>query len=276
MTRLALLPSPRLAHVVRYFHVERGGAGAVMIPASPFPIVTFFSSGGSLSIGAGGGLALFADATVCGPVTMPFPAVWQQGTTFVSALLYPTAFAPLFGIGPAELRNMPVPLDDILPGQQAIADAVRATKDLRGQVALIEAWLLALLARHDGRQTPFALPSSLVNLPAQDIATRCGLSVRQFERRFQASYGQTLRDARRMGRYVRALAQLMHVPPRRGVLTRIAMDAGYHDQAHMIRDFVHFTGTAPGALQGDDPLLRLYRYADESRMIVTRDVVSIQ
>jgi AraC-like DNA-binding protein len=117
----------------------------------------------------------------------------------------------------------------------------------------------------------FRLPQPWLFQPAPDIARQCGVGVRQLERKFFAAYGQSLRDSRRMARYERALGMLIADPMRRhGVLTRVAMDAGYHDQAHMVRDFVHYLGLPPGGLQTDESAgtLRLLRYDSASRAVL--------
>jgi len=268
MERLVLLPPARLAGVVRYFHVERASAGAVMVPSTPCPMLTFFISGGSL---AGG--TLYDRPFVCGPLTAPFPALWQPGTTFISAIIEPGRFSLLFDPDVAELTNAVLPLDELgLPTTQ-LEDQLRASDDPQQSVQSLSAWLLHLLASREGRTTSFVLPSELMILPTGDIATRCGLSVRQLERRFLASYGQSIRESRKMSRYVYALASLMSQAPRHGQLTRVAMDAGYHDQAHMIRDFIHYTGHAPrnllqAAAADTKGELRLLHYEDEALPII--------
>ncbi|WUR14360.1 helix-turn-helix domain-containing protein [[Empedobacter] haloabium] len=273
--RLAVMPPPVLAGIVRYFHVERDSGGAALVPASPYPMVTFFAAGGSLVPSTDGTLTLFEQPMLCGPVTVPMPVLWRQGTTFISALIEPASFARLFGVSPAALRDLPVALADVTPAAPfaALQDTLHGTDDTSVWLGVLQAWLLQLLARRPPSVPPLALPPALLALPAADIARRCGLGVRQLERRFNDTYGQSLRDMRRMARYVQALARLMQAPPRRGLLTRIAMDCGYHDQAHMIRDFVHYTGRAPRAHlrdAGTDPLHRLYRYDPAQRWIVAR------
>ena len=268
MERRVLLPPARLAGVVRYFHVERSSSGAVMVPATPCPMLTFFVRGGSLAAGT-----LYDRPFVCGPLTGPFPALWQPGTTFISAIIEPGRFSQFFAPDVAELTNAVLPLDELRLPTSQLEDQLRASDDPAQWVQAFSTWLLKLLASREGRATPFVLPSALMSLPTADIATRCGLSVRQLERRFLASYGQNIRDSRKMARYVVALASLMSQAPRHGLLTRVAMDAGYHDQAHMIRDFIHYTGHAPRNLlqaaaadtQGE---LRLLHYEGESLPII--------
>jgi AraC-like DNA-binding protein len=272
--RLALMPPPALAGIVRYFHVECDSDGPAIVPATPYPMLAVFAAGGSLAPSTGGRLALFRAPMLCGPVTAAMPVLWQQGTSFVSALIEPASFATLFGIGPAALRDTPVALADVHPGVPTgqLEEAVAGTRDIGRWVDALQSWLLQVLAGRTGRAAPFVLPHALLDQPTREIARQCGIGERQLERRFQGSYGQSIRAMRQMLRYTRALGMLMHLPPRRGLLTRVAMEAGYHDQAHMIRDFVTYTGRPPGAWYAgaDDRLHRMYRYAGPDRAIVTR------
>ncbi|UTY56242.1 AraC family transcriptional regulator [Massilia sp. erpn] len=272
---MALLPPPSLAGIVRYFHIECASAGTVLIPATPCPEITLFISGGSRPTLGG---PLFQRPMLGGPQTVPLLVNWEPGTTFICALIEPGQFGRLFDADLSELSDLPVPLDDFAPRQptRELEDALRATGDSAAWLTLFADWLLTLLVQRAERVRPsFVLPPGMLFQPTEDIARRCGLSVRQLERNMLATYGQSLRDGRKMARYVRALALILSQPPRRGLLTRIAMDCGYHDQAHMIRDFIHFTGRRPGSLLEEDDgsgLLRLFRYEDPHRQVVTGQV----
>lgn len=281
--RLALPPPPALAGLLHHFHIEYASAGRVVVPASPLAQLTFFIGGGSLlppqpgQPGQPGRQRLLNQAFVCGPMSRAMPAEWQAGTTFVSALIEPSRFSGLFGLPLNELLNMPVPLEDAIPGlpYRELQERLLATRDAGRWVALISDWLLRLAARReDALRRAFRLPAALLFSPAESIALQYGISVRQFERRFLAAYGQNLRDSRRLARYARALAMMMSCPQPlpRGQLTRIAMDAGYHDQAHMVRDFSELLGQSPGSLLAgpDSGELRLLRYDAQSRPAVVQ------
>jgi len=279
--RLAILPPAALAGVVRYFHVEHFSPGAVLVPATPCPMLTFFIRGGSRFAGADGRERLQDAPFVTGPMSQHTPAVWEPGTTFISAVIEPSQFARLFDIPLGELRDAVAPLDDAAPdwgGRTALEEGLRAGGDSAAWVALMSGWLLQRLAVREealrrGQQL-FVLPPAMLALPTEEIAGRFGISVRQLERRVMGGYGQSLRDGRRMMRYIRALSRMMAAPLRHGGLTRVAVDSGYHDQAHMVRDFVQYTGMAPKALMAAATdaggAVRLLRYDDASRAVVTR------
>ncbi len=278
--RLAITPPPKLAGVVRYFHIEHASPGAVLVPATPCPMLTFFIRGGTRFVDAQGRAQRHTGPFITGPMTIPTPAVWEHGTTFISAVIDAGKFCRLFDVPPGELRDAVVPLADAAPdwqGIEALEGRLRAADGSAHWLTLMSAWLERRLAAREDRQRrqqPFTLPPALLALPNDRIATHFGISVRQLERRVMASYGQSIRDGRRMMRYVRALSGMMTAPLRHGGLTRLAVDSGYHDQAHMVRDFVQYTGMAPKALlqaaADAEGALRLLHYDDASRAIVTR------
>jgi len=279
--RLAILPPAALAGVVRYFHVEHFSPGVVLVPASPCPMLTFFVRGGTRFAGPDGREQLQSTPFVTGPMSRHTPAVWEPGTTFISAVIEPSQFARLFDLPLAELRDAVVPMADAAPdwgGCTALEEGLRSGGDSAAWVALMSCWLLRRLADREETlrrgQPLFVLPPAMLALSSEDIAGRFGISVRQLERRVMASYGQSMRDGRRMMRYIRALSRMVAAPLRHGGLTRVAVDCGYHDQAHMVRDFVQYTGMAPKALLAAaadaSGAMRLLRYDDASRVVVTR------
>jgi len=279
--RLAILPPAALAGVVRYFHVEHSSPGAVLVPATPCPMITFFVRGGSRLAGPDGREQLYSAPFVTGPMSRHTPAVWEPGTTFISAVIEASQFSRLFDVSLADMRDAVVPLEDAAPDwgdRAALEDRLRAGGDSAAWVALMSGWLLQrLVIREEALrrgQPLFVLPPALLDLPSEDIAGRFGISVRQLERRVMASYGQSMRDGRRMMRYIRALSRMVAAPLQHGGLTRVAVDCGYHDQAHMVRDFVQYTGLAPKALMAAAAdacgTVRLLRYDEASRAVVTR------
>jgi len=103
-----------------------------------------------------------------------------------------------------------------------------------------------LLERLAGRRSAAALAASrLIAGGGQASLDHLGLPARTLERHFRREVGLS---PKRMSRIVRFHAVV-------GVLDRgarpdwtaVALDAGYYDQAHLIRDFRQFSGITPGA-----------------------------
>lgn len=89
--------------------------------------------------------------------------------------------------------------------------------------------------------------------PLEALARELGVSVRTFERRLRHEIGLSPRALRRVLRFRRAFRLLDGTP--QGDWTRVALAAGYFDQAHLIRDFRHFAGAPPSAFFRSDPEL---------------------
>lgn len=82
-------------------------------------MVTFFVRGGSRFVEADGRERLYGEPFVTGPLTQHFPAVWEAGTTFISAVIEPGQFGRLFDIPLGELCDAVVPLADAAPSGAA-------------------------------------------------------------------------------------------------------------------------------------------------------------
>ncbi len=75
-----------------------------------------------------------------------------------------------------------------------------------------------------------------------ELARAANLSTRQLERRFRARVGLGPKTFARLVRFQRALALLRTSGAR---LAEVAAQAGYYDQAHLVRDFRQFAGASP-------------------------------
>ncbi|MBX9348313.1 helix-turn-helix transcriptional regulator [Chromobacterium vaccinii] len=227
--------------------------GPLLLPATLHPMLLFVT-GGEIRLDHGGTPAPAGLLGGCAGVRL---ATASPGARILMAWLKPGQLPRLFGIAAGEIFDAYLPLDRLLPPAW-LSPLVDAAGDaLRPQA---EALLRRLAGWHGHRTPTLALPSDWPRRSAGELAAHFGLSLRQFERRFHASAGQSLRALRPQARLNRLLLNTRWTPS--PDWADMAATAGYADQAHLHRDFVRYAGRTPSAYVeglGDDPALHLYR-----------------
>ena len=78
-----------------------------------------------------------------------------------------------------------------------------------------------------------------------EVARRAGLSHRRFIQVFSAEVGMTPKLFSRIQRFQRTMARVRQTTA--PDWAQVAVDCGYFDQSHMIRDFLEFSGLSPAA-----------------------------
>ncbi len=173
----------------------------------------------------------------------------------LSARLQPAAAGALFGIDPESLVDSLIAIE---PPATLLAE-LQAAADWQAMVAPMNAWLLSL-AKGKRTDDPVALQASRLrqlsgNIAIQDLADAAGLSLRHFQRRFRQLTGLNPKHYARICRIGHAVHRKQLEPG--ASWTAIALEAGYSDQPHFIRDFKSLTGALPsGFLRGQSPILR--------------------
>lgn len=156
--------------------------------------------------------------------------------------------AACLGVPASELSNDSVALDALLPGSREVVERLRGARTIAEGVVIVEDFLA---------RRPFAVDPLVERAlrllaagPEEDasiarIARSLSMSERQLERRFLDRVGSTPRRYASLRRFERAAALLGSGAP----LGRVALDAGYYDQSHIIRELRRFSGMTPGALR---------------------------
>ena len=113
----------------------------------------------------------------------------------------------------------------------------------------IEAALLARLSRFRAHDEAEVKAIALILgsggcLPIEILAERMGIGFRKLDRRFNTRVGLPPKTLCRIIRFQRALKMIERASVRPDWV-RIALDCGYYDQPHFIREFKAFAGTEP-------------------------------
>lgn len=196
----------------------------------------------------------------------------------VGVQLQPGAALALLGASAAELAEQHTPLDALWGSgaeqlrQQLSALNCRALSVAHGTASLeavlrarlqhVEAFLLSRLGRFPTRADDGWLTRAVAALemdaPLGDVVEASGISHRAFITRFRDAVGLTPKVFSRITRFQRVIDALcdalegdIDAPTARDAgalsLARVALDAGYADQAHLSRDFREFAGISPSA-----------------------------
>jgi AraC-like DNA-binding protein len=191
---------------------------------------------------------------VCaGPDTGPVAVSRRPGSTVVGARFRPGAGPALLGIPASELRDLRVPLAGLWG-----SEAARLEHDLAGAASVEARQRLLqhqLLGRMRTAQPPDRVVAGAVAMlranglrRVQGLADAIGISERQLRRRFHAAVGygpKTLARVLRFQRMLRLAAGRAGEPER---LARLALEAGYADQAHMTAECTRLAGQPPARL----------------------------
>jgi AraC-like DNA-binding protein len=205
-------------------------------------------------VGGGGATRVLPDACVdvvwtrgrlivAGPATMPDLAPATPGQNRCGVRFRVGMAGGALGLPASELLDQVVPVADIWGA---------AGRRLEGRVAAAERPLEALIAgvadRIGGTGDELARAAVLRvrrgETSVERLARASAMSERQLRRRFERAVGYGPGTLRRVLRFQRFLTAA-----RSGAsLARLAADAGYADQAHLVRECRRLAGLTPSAL----------------------------
>jgi len=209
---------------------------------------------------------------VVGPQTRFRPplSVFGRLDTF-TIHFQPSGFNRLFGIPTTELTDGVYDARDVIGPEIAsfeaeLGDAIGFAERIR----VAEARLARLAGAFRGDAVALAANRLFASHGVHRVsrmADDCGLSVRQFERRFLAQVGVSPKLYARIIRFNAALDRKLQSP---GVgWSAVASDHGYYDQMHLVHDWRVFTGESPSRfvtqLDAVPEFHTLYATADRPR-----------
>ena len=172
--------------------------------------------------------------------------------SYLEVSLAPLGAYTLLGLPMDQLSGRTVDLADLLGADgRRLADQLREAPAWRRRFALLDEFLLPRLERgpRPSAEVGWAWRRLVTTgglVPIRRIAREVGWSPRHFIAKFKQQVGLRLKTAARLIRFDGVWRRL----DQRKLLdwADIARDAGYADQAHLIRDFRQFTGTTPAKL----------------------------
>ena len=155
-----------------------------------------------------------------------------------------------------EATDTTIPLEDLWNSRASRLSA--RLSDCASIAEMLEA-VQSALGRPEGPTTAqralLALPQNRELWNPDELARQSGFSPRHFRRLCLDETGLTPKRLCRILRFRETLGRIRSCQPRGGRVdfAGLAVEAGYYDQAHLIREFGEFAGCPPGALVRHDP-----------------------
>ncbi len=168
-------------------------------------------------------------------------------SSYLRVFLSPLGAYTLLGLPMNEVSERIVELADVVgPAAPRLIEQLREEPTWRGRFEIVDRLLLARL--DDGprpapevRQAWQHLLATGGRVPISRVAAEVGWSHKHLITRFRQQVGLPPKTVARLVRFGRVLRSLNQ--PR--TWERIAAEAGYADQAHLVREFRRFTGATP-------------------------------
>ena len=179
---------------------------------------------------------------------------------------------PFLGVPLSELTDARVPLDDLWGREAASLDDVATHARLARMEAVLSERLHRWL-RDRSADEPLATRAIALMRQARggagirDVASALGVGERRLERAFDRSVGVAPKVFARVMRLRRAVRRIEAATKGAApvVWTALAFDAGYADQAHLIREFRTLAGVTPVQYAAERRHVGFVQYADADR-----------
>ena len=191
---------------------------------------------------------------VVGQMTRPV-IVQPTGVVQVFGIRFaPGGAWPFLPVHPSELTDCIVPLDEAARGlERELSCRLEADSTWQEKITHVEGLLLRHLYASPPRGVSLQpaltrLVSSGGGVSIDQLATDLGVSPRQLERRFLREVGVS---PKLLSRILRFQQVFRAVAKANTDWALIAVQCGYYDQAHLIRDFRQFAGQTPAVLFDD-------------------------
>ena len=262
-------PRPELTGLVRCFWQVRG-PGRVGVPERVIPDgcaeIVLNQAGAFRRFAADGSSHRQDHVLLVGQLGRAITIAPEGDVDLLGIRFEPGGLARLLDAPMAELADVDVGLRHLHRDLHGRLEAAAVATSFEGRVQRIEAVLLRARATTRPRPQAGLVAAAVSRLartshPVEQVAAGLGVARRTLERAFRTDVGLSPRDFVRVCRLQRVVQRLEGGLPTGGWAT-LAVDAGYFDQSHLIRDFRQIAGTTPARfLAEQNPLTEAFAAA---------------
>lgn len=210
-------------------------------------IVLAFRLTGAITDKSNGEDSKLPSAAITGLRKSPRLLTYGRETTSLLVIFKEGGAATIFREPLHELFGKSIPLNEILPQSQldAVEEQLFEARDNRQRVEIVEQFLLGRLDERRADQMIVHAIQKIKqaggNIKMKNLASDMAISLDPFEKRFRRITGVSPKQFADTVRFRNLIGQFSAAEG----LTTLALEAGYFDQAHFIKDFKTFTGMSP-------------------------------
>ena len=186
---------------------------------------------------------------VIGPKTRPFLFRFHGGDEIAAVKVKLEWARPLLGLDPWDHLDREEEVTHALPGGKRLLGTLCTTRSVDEACAMLAGAILDALGRAPAAPRTPAQALDLVRrttgrLRVEAVARQMGVSLRQLSRAVRAETAISLKAYARITRLNHAVA--LADGAARPAWARLAADAGFCDQSHLVRECRALTGLPPG------------------------------
>lgn len=192
------------------------------------------------------------------------PASLFAGQMSKNIMLRPSGKVRLFGVrlqpagassvvrfSVSEITDRIVAFDDACGRDgRELEEKLNEATTFVGRISIFESWVRSNLSRRPSVDDLASKASELIfaaggSIAVSALANRIGVSDRRLERHFKHSVGISPKMFSRIVRFQSVVRSVQNASS--ADVLEVALDLGYYDQSHLIRDFREFSGITPQA-----------------------------
>jgi AraC-like DNA-binding protein len=264
-----LYPSPSLSGYVDYYlTIESNGSSdrnAVTVYPAPQAEMVFNYGDSSYEQVGLGNKTRSNDLAVSGFFTQTATYTNERNLGVIMVGFKPWGIQPFISFNAGEITNINLSMENLYPGKMSeVEDKLKGADSMLKRIGVIENFLLSIIR-------PFR-PDDLIiesvkemnrqngQISVKQLARNFFLSEKQFKRRFNSAVGI---NPKLFSRLVRFQYILQCVDNNKVGLLDKAVQTGFYDEAHFIKEFREFTGQTPSAYIHGNNRSDLGNYLDE-------------
>jgi len=226
-------PSPWLAQAIECFWTIRhtGPAALHRVVPDGCADLLFTRNNGSVSLDAVGPMTAYRD----------FPV--REGELLTGVRFHPGMWTAALGVPGERVTDVIVPLEGLWGSRaRELQDRLACASCLEQSARLFESAVPAIDNPGRVERALAWMADRRGSVSIDEVADQAGFSVRQFRRVCLEQTGLTPKFLARVLRFRHALSRRHHYP---GRFAEFALDCGYYDQAHFIKEFRQLSGWTP-------------------------------